>query len=107
LWQPAAAAAPAHNVQHPHDVALLVLDELPLASLLRADGHIDADRFPNFARLAASGTWYRNASSSYAWTETAVPSVLTGRRPPPDAVPTAVDHPRNLFTLLSGSHRMN
>lgn len=107
LWQPAAAAAPAHHVQHPDDVALLVLDELPLASLLRADGRIDAARFPNFARLAASGTWYRNASSSYAWTETAVPSVLTGRRPPPDAVPTAVDHPRNLFTLLAGSHRMN
>lgn len=107
LWQPTAAAGPAHQVDQPADVALLVLDELPLASLLTADGRIDAERFPNFARLAASGTWYRNASSSYARTETAVPSLLTGRRPPLGAIPTALDHPRNLFTLLAGTHRMN
>jgi len=107
LWQPVAGAGPAHRVDRPADVALLVLDELPLASLLAADGRIDAERFPNFARLAASGTWYRNASSSYARTETAVPSLLTGRRPPLGAIPTTVDHPRNLFTLLAGTHHMN
>ncbi|MCB1007034.1 MAG: sulfatase-like hydrolase/transferase [Acidimicrobiales bacterium] len=107
VWQPAAVAAPAHEVNRPADVALLVLDELPLASLLRADGRIHAGRFPNFARLAAAGTWYRNASSSYARTETAVPSLLSGRRPPLGAIPTTVDHPRNLFTLLAGTYRMN
>ncbi|MCB1015822.1 MAG: sulfatase-like hydrolase/transferase [Acidimicrobiales bacterium] len=107
VWQPAAAAAPPAHVERPADVALLVLDELPLASLLRADGTIDAGRFPNFARLAASGTWYRNASSSYARTELAVPSLLSGRRPPPGAIPSTVDHPRNLFTLLAGTYRMN
>lgn len=107
VWQPAAAAGPAHQVDRPADVVLLVLDELPLASLLRADGQIHAGRFPNFARLAASGTWYRNASSSYARTEDAVPSLLSGRRPPIGAIPNTADHPRNLFTLLAGTYRMN
>ena len=107
VWQPVAAAAPAHHVDHPADVALLVLDELPRASLPRAHAQIHAGRFPTFARLAASGTWYRNASSSYARTETAVPSLLTGRRPPLSAIPTTGDHPRNLFTLLAGTYRMN
>ena len=41
-------------------VVLIVLDELPTASIIDASGAIDAVRFPNLARLAAAGTWYRN-----------------------------------------------
>ena len=33
-------------------VVMVVLDELPTVSLIRADGEIDAVRYPNFARLA-------------------------------------------------------
>src|SRR5690606_16047391 len=40
-------------------VVVLVLDELPLTSILRPDGSIDAARFPRFAELAARSTWFR------------------------------------------------
>lgn len=107
LWSPAASAQPAQHVDRPADVALLVFDELPLASLLRADGTIDEQRFPHFAELARHGTWYRNATTSYPRTELAVPSLLSGSRPEPGAIPSVVDHPQNLFTLLSATYRMN
>ena len=41
-------------------VVLIVLDELPTASIIDASGAIDAARFPNLARLAGQATWYRN-----------------------------------------------
>lgn len=88
-------------------VVLVVLDELPLTSLLAPDGTIDELLFPNFARLARSSTWFRNATASHAKTTFALPGILTGHVPTdPDQLPLAVDHPRSLFTLLAGSHRM-
>ena len=47
---------------------MLVLDELPLVSLLGADGQIDAARYPHFAELAGGSTWYRNATGVSGWT---------------------------------------
>jgi hypothetical protein len=85
---------------------LVVLDELPLQSLLAADGTVDAQRFPAFARLAARSTWFRNATASHESTEVALPMILTGLRPEKDALPTAADHPRSVFTMLAQSHRM-
>jgi hypothetical protein len=85
----------------------VVLDELPLASLLAEDGGIDAERFPNFARLAARSTWMRNATASHESTEYALPMIMTGLRPTSrDLLPTAADHPRSVFSMLAGSHRM-
>ena len=40
------------------------------------------------------------------FTRWAVPSILTGRYPKPSALPSAIDHPDTLFTLLSRTHRM-
>ncbi len=37
----------------------------------------------------------------------AVPSLLSGTRPAPGAIPSVVDYPQNLFTLLSATYRMN
>src|ERR1044072_8108524 len=54
-------------------VVLVAFDELPLNSLLRTDGRIDAARFPNFARLAAGSTWYANTSTVAEGTTHAVP----------------------------------
>jgi len=89
------------------DVVMLVLDELPLDSLLDAKGRINADLFPGFARLAARTTWLRNASASHESTTWVVPSLLTGRLPgDADDLPIAHDHPRSLFTLLGASHDM-
>ncbi|HET8756131.1 MAG TPA: sulfatase-like hydrolase/transferase [Solirubrobacteraceae bacterium] len=84
----------------------VVLDELPLSTLVGTDGRIDARRFPNFARLARESTWYRNATTVDDMTAGAVPAQLTGSRPPAGALPTTTDYPRSLFTLFGRSHRL-
>lgn len=82
-------------------VLLLVLDELPLTSLLDGADSIDRSRFPHFARLADDGVWYRNATTVAESTSYAVPAILTGRYPFADRLmPTARHYPTNLFTLL-------
>jgi hypothetical protein len=86
-------------------VVMVVLDELPTISLMRADGEIDAVRYPNFARLAGDATWYRNTTTVHEWTTGALPSILTGNRP--KGLPLFLDHPNNLFTLLGGTYDMN
>jgi sulfatase-like protein len=90
-------------------VVLVVFDEFPTTSLMDARGRIDASRFPSFAQLARTATWYRNATTVADMTPRAVPAILTGRSPSYDELPTAGDHPRNLFTLLGGpgGYRMN
>jgi hypothetical protein len=85
-------------------VVMVVLDELPIISLLDADGQIDAVRYPSFARLAADAAWYRNATTVHEWTTSAVPAVLTGRMPRDGELPLYLDHPDNLFTLLGGGY---
>ena len=85
-------------------VVLLVLDELPTASIIDAEGRIDADRFPNLARLAEDGTWYRNHTTVAGYTTHAVPAILTGNLPEVGNKPLFSDHPDNLFRLLAGSH---
>ena len=81
-------------------VVVVILDELPAATLMRADGSMNSDRFPGFAELASVSTWFRNASSRYANTHFAVPAILTGRLGAKGALPTYDDQPRNIFTLL-------
>ena len=95
-------------------VVFVVLDEVPLASLMSPDGSIDRTRFPSFARLAESSTWYRNATSISPFTHDSVPALLTSKDPKKGGLPTSADHPDNLFTLfgepsaprrLRGHHR--
>jgi hypothetical protein len=88
-------------------VVVVVFDELPLTSLLDPRGRIDAVRYPAFATLARRSVWYRNATSVEWFTTRAVPAILTGRRPPEDALPTARDQPENLFTLFGGELGLN
>jgi hypothetical protein len=85
-------------------VAVLVFDELPLASLLNREGEINAQRFPNFARLAEMSTWYRDATSVAPSTPESVPTVLTGQYPEAGLLPTSADRPINIFTLLGGEY---
>jgi hypothetical protein len=95
-------------VGNPAPIVMVVLDELPTASLLDADGRIDETLWPGFARLAADGTWYRNTSSVSPTTPEAVPAILTGRYPGElDVPPTAASHPHNLFRALQGSYELN
>ncbi|WP_229402027.1 sulfatase-like hydrolase/transferase [Micromonospora okii] len=85
-------------------VVLLVLDELPLVSLLGPDGRIDAARYPHFAELAGGSTWYRNATGVSGWTPYALPAMLTGRYPQRPAAPHYSQYPDNLFTALGGRY---
>lgn len=87
-------------------VVMVVFDEWPTASFVGADGRVDAALFPNLARLAGTSTWYRNATTVTNSTWHAVPSLLTGRYPEESQVPDAATHPRNLFTFLGGSYRL-
>jgi hypothetical protein len=87
-------------------IVFLQLDEFPVIDLQQADGSIDAKRFPNFARLAAASTWYRNATTVSASTTVAVPAILTGQKPKKGALPILRDHPHNLFTLLGKRYRL-
>jgi hypothetical protein len=115
LESPAAAVifdshpAPAEvSVAVPTRVVMIVLDELPTASLLDGSGRVDAALFPNFAALARDGTWYRNSTTVAPVTEAAVPAILTGELPHPgDPAAVTNEYPKNLFTLLGGSYRMN
>jgi hypothetical protein len=87
-------------------VVVLALDEFPVTSLLAANGEIDAGRYPNFARLAREGTWYRSATTVGEQTTLAIPAILDGRLPEAGKLPTVADHPQNLFTLLAASYEV-
>lgn len=88
-------------------VVFVVFDELPVVSLLDESGGIDTTRFPNFAALASISTWYKHTASAHESTLWAVPALLTGRTPEISSLPTAADHPGNLFTLLNPSHQLH
>ena len=59
-------------------IVIIVFDELPTISLLDSNMEIDAGRYPNFAKLADTSTWYRGASTIHYSTRFSIPSILTG-----------------------------
>lgn len=87
----------------PGPVVLVVLDELPVSVLLRADGSLNGARYPNLVRLAATSTWFRNASSPHNNTPRAVPAILSGNVTLREQLPTSRDVPRNLMSLLGAA----
>jgi hypothetical protein len=99
-----ADAAPAAQAAAKTPVVMVVFDEFPMMSLLDSKGHIDARLYPNFARLAAGSTWYRNATGVSGLTTNAVPALLTGRYPTKARIPLYSAYPNNLFTLLGHSY---
>ncbi len=103
IWEDEAEADETTVVDDPAPVVMLVLDELPLISLVTPDGDINADLFPNFARLADESHWFRNAISNSIATTDSVPAALSGVLNE-DAAPTSRDHPNTLFTLLGASY---
>ena len=87
----------------PPPVVMIVLDELPLASLMDRNGQIDANLFPNLAQLQHDSTWFRNATTAATFTHEVMPSILTGSRPS-ERLQAAPVVPHNIFTLLAGTH---
>jgi predicted pyridoxine 5'-phosphate oxidase superfamily flavin-nucleotide-binding protein len=106
LVRPATPEVHAATVRADVPVVMIVFDEFSTVGLMDRRGRVDARRFPHFAALAGDSTWYRSATTRYWLSEGAVPSLLTGRNPRPDAVPVYADYPRNVFTLLGGSYRV-
>jgi hypothetical protein len=94
-----------HRGQAP--VVVVVLDELPVTSLMRADGSVDAVRYPGFGRLAREATWYSRTTAVHEYTTFAVPAIATGNVPTSDQLATLADHPHNLFTLLGESYELH
>jgi hypothetical protein len=93
----------AAEVGNPVPIVMIVLDEFPLASIIDPEGNLRGDRYPNLARLAADGTWFRNAVTVEQQTEHSLPAMLTGYVPDQSTTPFAGQHPNNLFTALQGS----
>jgi hypothetical protein len=76
--------------------------------LLHTPGHeVDRVRYPNFARLARDGAWYRNASNVHENTVFSVPSIVDGNLPRKGTHPVVADHPQSLFTVLGPEYRMH
>ena len=86
---------------NPVPIVMIVLDELPLASLIDSSGFIQTDLYPNVSQLADDSMWFRNASTVESNTARAIPSIVTGHRAAPNRLPIASDYPESLFTLLS------
>jgi len=105
--EPAMAGPTGIRVGDPAPIVMVVFDELPLASLIDGDGTIQEDNYPGFARLSSDSYWFRNAITSESNTERAIPSILTGRRANPEAIPVHSDYPETLFSLLAGIYEMD
>lgn len=97
---------PRRTVGAPTDVVFFIFDEFPLATVLDERGAVDRRAFPNFARLAATSTWFTGATTVHRATTQAVPAILDGRYPRKDVLPTASDRPENLFTLVGSDLRV-
>lgn len=89
-------------------VVLVVFDGLPTEALLDGTGHIDAKLYPNIAKLAGDGTWYRNNTTVAQYTLAAVPAILSGQRPDyGDTPPVVGNYKHNLFTLLGDAYQVH
>jgi hypothetical protein len=92
-------------IARPVPIMMIMLDELPLVSLLDGQGHIDREVFPNFAALADGADWYRDSTTVASMTSVAVPAILTGRYPERfGEAPALANYPQNLFTLLGRTY---
>ena len=83
-------------------VVLVVFDEFPADDLLEPGGQIDAARFPHFAALARTSTWFPNGSTVFDSTFKAVPAILDARLPRPRTAADVRSHQPSIFHLMHG-----
>lgn len=100
------AAGPEAGSASDTPVLVVVLDALPLASILDEDGEMEADDFPHLAALAQEGVWFRNATTNSDFTVRAIPALLSGRLPTGSPKAHLSEYPDNLFTMLGPSHEV-
>lgn len=84
-------------------IVVLVLDEFPTESLTTPSGEIDAARYPNFAALARTSTWFRNGYTVFDSTFKALPSILDGRMPADKTAADVRSHQPSVYHLM---HRL-
>lgn len=106
---PASAPVVDPDGDAPPHVMVIVMDEVGLLSLLDGEGEIDQTLFPNVARLADTGTLYRNHTTVAPSTRLAIPAISTGvvPRSTTEPAPVPANYPDTLFTLLGDSHRVH
>jgi GNAT superfamily N-acetyltransferase len=90
--------------EHPAHVVMVVFDEFSGTTLLNGQMEIDARHFPNFARLAKTSTFYRNATTVHPRTQVAVPTILSGRFPVTDLPPLPENYPGNLLQTIKATN---
>ncbi len=92
------------GVGNPIPVVVVVLDELPVQTLMNPEGDIDSSRYPGFASLLDDFTWYRNTATMNSFTENVLPMILTGSPAGANLEASSLGYPNNLFTMLANSH---
>ena len=92
------------EIDNPPPIIMVVFDELSLVSLLDKNLQIDSVQYPNFAAFTKNATWFKNTTTVSDTTLYAIPAILTGRYPDSSLLPTAKDHPHNIFTLLQDAY---
>src|SRR3954447_24805650 len=100
------AVAKLHSAPQKPPIVVVAFDALPEPMLMKPGGNIDRERFPGFAELARTSTWYRNATTVHDSTLKSIPAMLDGRWPSNLRRPLVADHPVNLFTLLRKRYRI-
>ncbi len=98
----------APQIEATNPVVFVVFDEFPVLSLLDENRNIDRARYPNFAALADSAYWFRDATTVESITATAVPAIITGRYSKKTGVGVALysEAPENIFSLLSRQYEL-
>lgn len=81
-------------------IVVVVFDEFPSDTITAPGGTIDAERFPNFAALARTSTWFRNGHTVYDSTFKAVPAILDARMPRRGTAPDVRSHQPSIYHLL-------
>ncbi len=85
-------------------IVMIVFDEFATSVLLDEGRQINPHRYPTFAGLARTSSWFANALSVAEVTNSALPAIVTGNYPRAEKLPTAGEYPDNLFTLFGGSY---
>jgi len=96
-------STPQATVERPVPIVMVVFDEFSGLTLMDDQRQIDAKSYPNFARLAAQSTWYRQASTVHVRTDVAVPALLSGQYPTVPRKPLASEFPGNLFRRIQAT----
>ncbi len=100
------AGAVAQAAGNDTPVVLVIFDEVPVSMLMDGSERIDAARFPSFARLARTSTWYRGNTTVADGTFVAVPAILTGERPG-EKIDPGRRFKNSVFTMLAGTHEVH